>query len=72
MEATSDSLSGLESWYYGQILRGEEPVPPEQGQALTSAVTAAQVQELLQRYSCSVCYAVTARAAEGEGEENHG
>ena len=70
MEATSDSLSGLESWYYGQILRGEDPVTPEQGQALTSAVTAAQVQELLQRYSYSVCYNVTARTA--EGEESHG
>lgn len=66
MEATSDSLAGLESWYYGQILRGEALITPAEGQALTGAVTAEQVREQLARYSLSVCYAVTAKA-EGEG-----
>lgn len=60
IDAVGDSLAGLESWYYGALLRGEEPVTPEQGKALTAAVTAEQVQQLLQSYHYSVCYAVTA------------
>ena len=60
IDAVGDSLAGLESWYYGALLRGEEPVTPEQGKALTAAVTAGQVQQLLQSYHYSVCYAGTA------------
>ncbi len=60
MDAASDSLGALESWYYGQILRGEEPVAPARAQELTRAVTAEQVREVLARYSFSVSYAVTA------------
>lgn len=60
IDAVGDSLAGLESWYYGALLRGEEPVTPEQGKALTAAVTAGQVRQLLQSYHYSVCYAVTA------------
>ena len=60
IDAVGDSLGGLESWYYGSILRQEPFITPEEGKALTSAVTAAQVQELLQSYHCNICYAVTA------------
>ena len=60
IDAVGDSLAGLESWYYGALLRGEEPVSPEEGKALTAAVTAEQVQRLLQSYQYAVCYAVTA------------
>ena len=55
-----DSLGALESWYYSAILRGDDLITPEQGKALTRAVTAEQVQQLLQSYHLSVCYAVTA------------
>lgn len=61
IDAVGDSLGGLESWYYGAILRGEEPISPEQGKALTLAVTAEQVQQLLQSYHYTLSYAVTGR-----------
>ena len=40
MDALGDSLAALESWYYGQITRGEPLYPPEYGKVLTSAVVA--------------------------------
>ncbi len=66
MDAASDSLAAQESWYYGQILRGEEPIDPAEAQARTRAVTAQAVQAELQRYTLSVSYIVTA----GEGNDN--
>lgn len=64
MDALGDSLAGLESWYYGQIARGEALSPPEYGRVLLQAVTAGQVREQLNSYHYSVCYALT-RAGEG-------
>ena len=60
MDAVGDSLGALESCYYSAILRGDDLITPEQGKALTRAVAAEQVQQLLQSYHLSVCYAVTA------------
>ena len=66
IDAVGDSLSGLASWYYGQIMRGEPLVDPEQGKAQMLAVTPQQVQEILQSYSYSVCYALTGRGEEAD------
>ncbi|MGN0983561.1 MAG: M16 family metallopeptidase [Gemmiger sp.] len=63
MESLGDTLSGLENWYYGQIARGEQLLPPRQAMADLKAVTADEVRAVLQSYSYSVCYTVTA----GEG-----
>lgn len=60
MDALGDTLGGLESWYYGQIARGESLAPPEYGKALAAAVTTDEVRAVLQNYHYSVCYAVTA------------
>ncbi|MDD4851112.1 MAG: insulinase family protein [Gemmiger sp.] len=65
-DAVYDTLAGTESWYYQQITRDEALAPPEYEKVLTQAVTRRQVQQVLQGYSYSVCYAVT--ATEGEGE----
>ena len=63
------SLSALEGWYYGQILRGEPLYPPAYGKVLTSAVTIDEVRRVLERYSYSVGYVVTARpGTEGKGD----
>lgn len=72
MDAVQDSLGAQESWYYSQILRGEEPITPSHAQALIAAVTQRQVQELLRRYTCSVGYVVTAQADSEEGEKENG
>lgn len=63
MESLGDSLSGLESWYYGQITRGEPLEPPDRAMDAVQAVTADEVRAVLQSYHYSVCYTVTA----GEG-----
>lgn len=65
LDSLGDSLGGLESWYYGQILRDEALAPPEYGKVLTNAVTADEVREVLQSYRYSVGYTLTAK---GEGE----
>ena len=68
MDALEDSLSALEGWYYGQILRGEPLYPPAYGKVLTSAVTIDEVRRVLEQYSYSVGYVVTARpGTEGKG-----
>lgn len=75
MDALGDSLGGLESWYYGQITRGEPLAPPSYGKVLTSAVTVEEVRRALQSYHYSVCYAVTAPAKKtakaGKGGRAH-
>lgn len=45
LDSLGDSLGGLESWYYGQILRDEALAPPEYGKVLTNAVTADEVTQ---------------------------
>ena len=65
MDSLGDSLADIESWYYGQIVRGEPPAPPAYGRVLVSAVKADDVRDWLQSYHYSLCYAVT---AEGEGK----
>ncbi|MGN0976358.1 MAG: M16 family metallopeptidase [Gemmiger sp.] len=64
MDAVSDTLSGLESWYYGQIARGEALAPPEYGKILTEAVKKEDVQAVLNQYTLSVCYRLTAAGKE--------
>ena len=53
MDALEDSLSALEGWYYGQILRGEPLYPPAYGKVLTSAVTIDEVRRVLEQYKAS-------------------
>lgn len=60
MESLGDTLSGLESWYYGQIARGEPLEPPLRAMDAVQAVTADQVRAVLQSYHYSVRYIVTA------------
>ena len=69
MDTLGDSLAALEGWYYGQILRGEPLYPPSYGKVLTSAVTLDEVRRVLNRYTYSVGYVVTAKpGTEGKGD----
>ena len=61
MESLGDSLAALESWYYGQIARSEPLTDPETARAAVRAVTAEEVRAILQGYSYSVRYIVTAQ-----------
>ena len=61
MESLGDSLAALENWYYGQIARGEPLTDPETARAAVCAVTEEEVRAILQGYSYSVRYIVTAQ-----------
>ena len=68
MDALEDSLAALESWYYGQITRGEPLYPPAYGKVLTSAVKLDEVRQALQGYHYAVGYALTAKpGTQGKG-----
>lgn len=68
MDALEDSLAALESWYYGQITRGEPLYPPSYGKVLTSAVKLDEVRQALQGYHYAVGYALTAKpGTQGKG-----
>ena len=61
MQSIEDSLGGIESWYYMQVLRGEPMQTPDQSRAAMQAVTKQQVREVLQQFTPSVSYLVTPR-----------
>ena len=61
MQSIEDSLGGIESWYYMQVLRGEPLQTPQQSRAALQAVTEAEVRQVLQRFTLSVSYLVTPR-----------
>ena len=61
MESLGDSLTALENWYYGQIARGEPLTDPETARAAVCAVTEEEVRAILQGYSYSIRYIVTAQ-----------
>ena len=61
MESLGDSLAALENWYYGQIARGEPLTDPETARAAVCAVTEEEVRAILQGYSYSIRYIVTAQ-----------
>lgn len=57
LDAVEDSLSGIEMWYLGAILRGHIVTPQQVAQALLP-VTAEQVQKVLSLLSLSVVYTI--------------
>ncbi|MFI3169048.1 MAG: insulinase family protein [Faecalibacterium sp.] len=62
--SVEDTLAGIESWYYMEIMRGGAVHTPAEARAALLAVTKEQVQEILAQFSLSVSYLVT-KAEEG-------
>lgn len=65
MAGAGDSLGGIETWYYMEILRGGAVQTPEEARAALCAVTAAEVQAVLRRLTLSVSYLLTREEADG-------
>ena len=61
MQSVEDSLGGIESWYYMQVLRGEPLQTPDQARTAMQAVTKADVCAVLQQFTPSVSYLLTPR-----------
>lgn len=59
LTSVGDSLSSLENWYYGEILRGVGVQTPQQAAQQLLTVTAEQVQQVLAGFTLSVSYLVT-------------
>lgn len=68
MTSVGDSLSGIENWYFGEIMRGAEIHTPEESAQQLMTVTEEDIRRLLKEFSLSVSYLVTAK--EGSGNEN--
>ncbi len=65
LAAVSDTLQGLENWYFAEYMRGTQKTP-EEVSAEIDAVTAADVRRVLSRFTLSVCYTLTKEALADE------
>ena len=61
MTGVEDTLGGIESWYYLEVLRGGSLQTPAQARARLQAVTKEEVRDVLRRFSLSVSYLLTPR-----------
>ena len=59
MSGVEDSLGGIESWYYIEVLRGGRVQTPDQARDALRAVTKEEVRSILRRLSLSVSYLLT-------------
>lgn len=59
MAGAEDTLGGIETWYYMDILRGGRMQTPAAARAELCAVTKEQVRDILRRFTLSVSYLLT-------------
>ena len=59
MTGLEDTLGGIETWYYMEVLRGG-PIPrPDEARAALCAVTTEDVRAILRALTLSVSYCLT-------------
>lgn len=56
IDGVEDTLGGIETWYYLEVLRGEPLYTPAQACALLQKVTEQDVRRVLRRFTLSVSY----------------
>ncbi len=61
MTSVGDSLSSLENWYFGEILRGDKITTPEESAQQLNAVSKEDVRKILSSFRYSLSYLVTAK-----------
>ena len=59
MAGIEDSLGGIETWYYMEVLRGSGLQTPDEARAALRAVTKEDVRAILRQLSLSVSYLLT-------------
>ena len=59
MAGIEDSLGGIETWYYMEVLRGSGLQTPDEARAALRAVTKEDVRAVLRQLSLSVSYLLT-------------
>lgn len=68
MSGVEDTLGGIETWYYMEVLRGGPVQTPDEARAALRAVTEAQVRDILRRLTLSVSYLLTKEENTDAGE----
>ena len=59
MTGLEDTLGGIETWYYMEILRGGEVQTPDDARAALGRVTKEEVRAILRQLTLSVSYRLT-------------
>ena len=59
MAGIEDSLGGIETWYYMEVLRGGAVQTPDEARAALRAVTREDVRAILRQLTLSVSYRLT-------------
>ncbi|MGN0708490.1 MAG: M16 family metallopeptidase [Faecalibacterium sp.] len=67
MAGVEDTLGGMETWYYMEVLRGGAVCSPEKARAALCAVTKEDVRAVLRELTFSVSYLLTREEAEQHG-----
>lgn len=66
MQGVEDTLGGIETWYYIEVLRGSDPAKvqtPAEARAALQAVTKDDVRAILRKLTLSVSYLLTKEVA---------
>ena len=66
MQGVEDTLGGIETWYYIEVLRGGDPAKvqtPAEARAALQAVTKDDVRAILRKLTLSVSYLLTKEVA---------
>lgn len=61
MDSVGDSLSSLENWYFGEIMRGTDICTPEESAKQLREVSKKDVRNILASFRYSLSYLVTAK-----------
>ena len=59
MQGVEDTLGGIETWYYMEVLRGGPVQTPDDARAALQAVTEEDVRTVLRQLTLSVSYLLT-------------
>ncbi len=70
MNGVEDTLGGIETWYYMEVLRGGPVQTPDDARRALLAVTKEDVRDILKQLTLSVSYLLT-RRREMEMAENN-
>ena len=66
MNGLEDTLGGIETWYYMEVLRGGPVQTPDAARRALLAVTKEEVRDILRQFTLSVSCLLTRE----EGDEN--
>ena len=67
MQGVEDTLGGIETWYYMEVLRGGPVQTPDDARRALLAVTREDVRDILKQFTLSVSCLLTREEENGNG-----